>query len=136
MADTAKKKRVKCIVNKPKSEGGNLTPFTTVSAKAAVEACNRAKALRKQMRAQILEDAINGGIGKLLLKAIQSGDLDQMTICEKAMKLVGLDYASSDENKHSFAVKASTASHDGETQDNKSDNQLNVSIEVVDGNQA
>lgn len=133
MADT-KKKRVKSIVNKPKSEGGNLTPFTTVSAKAAADACNRAKALRKQMRAQILEDAINGGIGKLLLKAIQSGDLDQMTICEKAMKLVGLDYASADEVKHGFSVKASAG---GETGDTKSEpSQLNVAIEVVDGCQA
>ena len=129
MADT-KKKRVKSIVNKPKSEGGNLTPFTTVSAKAAVEACNRAKALRKQMRAQILEDAINGGIGKLLLKAIQSGDLDQMTICEKAMRLVGLDYASSDEVKHGFSVKASAG---GETGDKPSEPaQLKVEFEVVD----
>jgi hypothetical protein len=129
MADT-KKKRVTRIVNKPKSEGGNLTPFTTVSAKAAVEACNRAKALRKQMRAQILEDAINGGIGKLLLKAIQSGDLDQMTICEKAMRLVGLDYASSDEVKHGFSVKASAG---GETGDKPSEPaQLKVEFEVVD----
>lgn len=130
MADT-KKKRVKSIVNKPKSEGGNLTPFTTVSAKAAVEACNRAKALRKQMRAQILEDAINGGIGQLLIKAIKSGDLDQMTICEKAMRLVGLDYASSDEVKHGFSVKASAG---GETGDKPSEPaQMNIAIEVVDG---
>lgn len=82
------------------------------------------------MRAQILEDAINGGIGKLLLKAIQSGDLDQMTICEKAMKLVGLDYASADEVKHGFSVKASTG---GETGDTKSEpSQLKVEFEVVD----
>lgn len=130
-----KKKRVKSIVNKPKTEGGNLTPFTTVSAKAAVEACNRAKALRKQMRAQILEDAINGGIGQLLVKAMKSGDLDQMTLAEKAMRLVGLDYASSDEMKHGFAVKASTTT--GEAGDTSTEqSQLNVAIEVVDGRQA
>ena len=127
MANTAQpKKKTKSQLTK--AEGGNLIPFTKENARAAQLASQRAKALRSVVRAQILDDAIKGGIGKLLIKAMKSGDLDQMTLAEKAMKLVGLDYASGMETR---GVRVSASSDKPEADSDQK--ALTVEFEVVDG---
>lgn len=133
MANTGRpvKKRVQSIVNKPKSEGGNLTPFTPMNAKEMAALSNKMQALRKQMRARILEAAINEGIDKYYVKAIQTMDPEAITVVEKALKLVGLDFSSSDEApKSGISVKASTSSETGDKTSEQS--QLKVEFEVVD----
>lgn len=133
MANTGKpvKKRVQSIVNKPKSEGGNLTPFTPMNAKEMAALSNKMQAMRKQMRARILEAAIDEGIDKYYVRAIKNMDPDQIAVVEKAMKLVGLDFASSDEApKSGLSVKASASDSNPAKSEPA---QMNIAIEVVDG---
>ena len=128
MAKTENKTKRKCQL--PKSEGGNLVNFTAETARAAQKASQRAKAIRSMIRAQILDDAIKEGIGKLLVKAMKSGDLDQMTLAEKAMKLVGLDYASGMETRGVRVSAKSDAAEPG-TDGESETKSLKVEFEVV-----
>ena len=82
--------------------------FTPMTAKQAQEASVRARNLRKQMRAQILQAAVDEGIDKLFRKALKSADLDQMALIEKALKLTGLDFGSSEEAVNKLQVDAKT----------------------------
>lgn len=91
-------RRGQAIVNKPKSQGGNLTPFTSVTSQQAQAAATKAKNLRKKLRAEILQVAVDAGVNKVFREAIMTGDLDKMSVVEKAMKLVGLDFGSSEES--------------------------------------
>ena len=120
--------------NKRKSNGSaNLKKFTPMNAAEMARLSHKVRQMRKQMRAQMLEAAINEGIDKFFVKALKTLDADGIAVVEKAMKLVGLDYASDDDAVRSgISVKAST----GESSENKADQSLNVSIEVVDGSQA
>ena len=99
-------RRGQAIVNKPKSQGGNLTPFTSVTSQQAQAAAAKARNLRKRLRAEILQVAVDAGIGHVFREAIMTGDTDKMTVVEKAMKLVGLDFGSSDEAVQKMEVKA------------------------------
>lgn len=134
MANTGKRtrKHTISIVNKPKSEGGNLDVLTPMKAKELAALSNKVQALRKQMRARLLEAAINEGIDKYYVKAIQTMDPDAIAVVEKALKLVGLDFSSSDEApKSGLSVKASTSSETGDKPSEPA--QMNIAIEVVDG---
>lgn len=82
--------------------------FTPMTAKQAQEASVKARNLRKQMRAQILQAAVDEGIDKLFRKALKSSDLDQMALIEKALKLTGLDFGSSEEAVSKLQVDATT----------------------------
>lgn len=86
----------------------NANVFTPLNAKQAQEASVRARNLRKQMRAQILQAAVDEGIDKLFRKALKSSDLDQMALIEKALKLTGLDFGSSEEAVNKLQVDAKT----------------------------
>lgn len=86
----------------------NANVFTPLNAKQAQEASVRARNLRKQMRAQILQAAVDEGIDKLFRKALKSADLDQMALIEKALKLTGLDFGSSEEAVSKLQVDATT----------------------------
>ena len=111
----------------------NLKKFTPMNAAEMARLSHRVRQMRKQMRAQLLEAAIDEGIDKFFVKALKNLDADGIAVVEKAMKLVGLDYASDEEATRSgISVKAST----GESPEKKADQSLNVSIEVVDGSQA
>ena len=99
-------RRGKAIVNKPKSQGGNLTPFTSVTSQQAQAAAAKARNLRKRLRAEILQVAVDAGIGHVFREAIMTGDTDKMAVVEKAMKLVGLDFGSSEESVQKMEVKA------------------------------
>lgn len=80
---------------KPKQPRG--VDFTTATAKEAQKASVAARNARTQMRAQILKAAIDEGIDKLFIKALKSNDTDKMAIVEKALKLTGLDFGSSED---------------------------------------
>ena len=99
-------RRGQAIVNKPKSQGGNLTPFTSVTSQQAQAAAAKARNLRKRLRAEILQVAVDAGIGHVFREAIMTGDTDKMVVVEKAMKLVGLDFGSSEESVQKMEVKA------------------------------
>lgn len=99
-------RRGQAIVNKPKSQGGNLTPFTSVTSQQAQAAAAKARNLRKKLRSEILQVAVDAGIGHVFREAIMTGDTDKMAVVEKAMKLVGLDFGSSEESVQKMEVKA------------------------------
>lgn len=84
----------------------NAVVFTPMTAKQAQEASVRARNLRKQMRAQMLDAAINEGIDKLFIKAMKSGDSDMMACIEKAVKIVGLSHDQSEDAVQKIAVDA------------------------------
>jgi hypothetical protein len=77
-----------------------------VSAKQAQLASARARSLRKQMRAKLLETAINEGIDKYFAKALKTMDADAIEVVAKAAKLVGLDFGSSDEAVQKMDIKS------------------------------
>ena len=114
-------RRGQAIVNKPKSQGGNLTPFTSVTSQQAQAAATKARNLRKKLRAEILQVAVDAGVQNVFREAIMTGDTDKMAVVEKAMKLVGLDFGSSDEAVQKVDIKA----------DAKVDSKLEVSITGV-----
>lgn len=99
-------RRGKAIVNKPKSQGGNLTPFTSVTSQQAQAAAAKARNLRKKLRSEILQVAVDAGIGHVFREAIMTGDTDKIAVVEKAMKLVGLDFGSSEESVQKMEVKS------------------------------
>ena len=119
MADDVSK-GVKNPPRSPKS-GALLKPFDSVTAKAAQEASVKARNLRKQMRAQILQAAVDEGIDKLFQQAIKKKDMDLLELVEKGLKLTGLDFASSEEAVTKLDVKS----------DNKVDSKLEVNITGV-----
>ena len=95
-------------VQKPKKNPvpKGLTPFTPLTAKQAQEASARARSLRKQFRAKLLETAVNEGLDKYFAKAIKTMDADAIEVVSKAAKLVGLDFASSEEAIQKIDVKS------------------------------
>jgi len=89
---------------KDSADNGALKPkkvpgiaFTPVTAKEAQKASVNARNLRTKMRAQILQAAIEEGIDKMFIKALKAKDAERMSIIEKALKLTGLDFASSED---------------------------------------
>ena len=99
---------VKGAVKRKQPEG---VPFTSVTAKEAQKASIRARNMRTKMRAQILEAAINEGIDQMFIKALKAKDLDRMSIIEKALKLTGLDFASSEDAVQKMAVDSKNESN-------------------------
>lgn len=92
----------------PKRKNPEGVPFTSLTAKEAQKASIRARNMRTQMRAQILQAAIDEGIDKLFRKALKGNDADKMAIIEKALKLTGLDFASSEDAVQKVAVDSKT----------------------------
>lgn len=111
------------VVKKRKGAPQNLTPFTPETAKQASQRAAYCRSLRAQMRKKLLEAAVDAGIDKIYVKALKSGDLDAMTVAREGMKLVGLDFASSDE-----AVQRTEAKIDA-----KNDTKLEVVVKGLDG---
>ena len=72
--------------------------FTPMTAKQAAEASARARNIRKQVRAQILDTLVNNlDFGAEMLKAIKKGDMDQVSLIEKAMTIIGITHNQSEE---------------------------------------
>ena len=101
----------------------NLRPFDSERAKAISASANAAKSARAEMRRRLLATVCKEGIEKYLVKAIKEGNQELMTCCEKALKLVGLDYSSSEESVQKVQVKADVDSK------SKVDTTLHVTIE-------
>lgn len=111
-------------VQKPKKNPvpKGLTPFTVLNAKQAQEASVRARNLRKQVRAEMLNKVVqNYDFGEELTKALKKGDLDKVTLLKEAMRLIGLQHDQSEEAVTKMEVKT----------DNKVDSKLEVSISGV-----
>ena len=114
-------------VQKPKKNPvpKGLTPFTAMNAKQAQEASVRARNLRKAMRVQLLESAINDAkIGELFVKAFKTRDTELMKLVETGMKIVGLTH---DQSEEAAAQKIDLKS------DNKVDAKLNIAVTGLDG---
>lgn len=106
---------------RPKSEGGNLIPFTKENAKEMSERGLQARMTRQKMRNSILEAAMKEGIDKYFIKALKTLNPDAMSVVEKAIKIIGVDYASSEDAVQKIKVDATT--------DNKTD--VTAKIEFV-----
>jgi len=110
---------------KPKRRGApqNLIPYTPETAKIASQRAAYCRTLRAQMRKKLLEAAVDAGIDKIYARALKSGDLDAMTVAREGMKLVGLDFASSEESVQRTESKI----------DAKTDNKVVVEVKGLDG---
>lgn len=97
--------------------------FTVETAKEAAKRAAYCRSLRAQTRKKLLEAAVDAGVEKIYLKALKSGDLDSISVVEKAMKLVGLDFASSEESVQRTESKI----------DAKNDTKLEVVVKGLDG---
>ena len=87
----------------------------------AAEFCKSAAAAKKaraEMRRKMLKAAIDAGVDTIYVKALKTLDPDAITVVEKAMKLVGLDYASSDEAVQRIDAKV----------DAKTDSKLEITV--------
>lgn len=104
----------------PKKKIG--VPFTSENAKQMKARADLSRRLRSQMRLKLLETVATEGLEKYFAKAIKTGDVDLMTIVEKASKLTGVDFTSSPEAVTKVDVKS----------DNKVDAKLNVSVTGLD----
>lgn len=98
-------------------------PFTAENAKQMKARADLSRRLRSQMRLRLLETVVSEGLEKYFAKAIKSGDVDLMTIVEKASKLTGVDFTSSPESVTKVDVKS----------DNKVDAKVQVSVTGLDG---
>jgi hypothetical protein len=106
--DESVKKDAKSPPRSPRS-GAILKPFNSVTAKQAAEASARARNIRKQFRAKLLDAAVNDGkIDELFLKALKSKDADQLALVEKALKIVGLLHDQSEDAVTKLKVDATT----------------------------
>lgn len=110
---------------KPKKRGApqNLIPYTPETAKEASKRAAYCRTLRAQMRKKLLEAAVDAGIDKVFVRAIKSGDINSITVAREAMKLVGLDFGSSEESVQ--RVQANV--------DAKTDNKVVVEVKGLDG---
>ena len=53
--------------------------------------------IRKEMRAKMLQSAIENGVEKLFGQSLKNLDMEGMKVVAEAMRLVGIDYAASEE---------------------------------------
>ena len=81
--------------------------FTPMTAKQAQEASIRARNLRKQVRAEMLDTVIkNYNFGEELTKALKKCDLDKVTLLKEAMRLIGLQHDQSEEAVQKIDIKS------------------------------
>ena len=122
--DDSVNKDVKNPPRSPKS-GALLKPFTTLTAKQAQEASVRARNLRKQVRADMLNKGVsNYDFGEELTTALKKGDLDKVTLLKEAMRLIGLQH---DQSEEAAAQKIDLKS------DNKVDGKVEISVTGLNG---
>lgn len=80
--------------------------------------------MRREMRAKMLQEAIDNGIDKLFGQSLKGLDLEGMKVVSEAMHLVGIDYAASEEavQKIKADIKA----------DSKLNGNVNINIKGLD----
>ena len=110
---------------KPKRKS-NGRPFTKENAKAMQLSAARAKAMRKEARAKMLQAMCTSlDLGKELVDAIKKNDLTKITIVDKALHIVGLQH---DQSEAAIAQKISL---DART-DNKVSGNVNITVKGLD----
>lgn len=83
--------------------------FTPMTARQAQEASVKARNLRKQVRAQMLNKVVqNYDFAEEMIKALKKGDLDKVTLLKEAMALIGLKYEQSEEFVNRMHIDATT----------------------------
>lgn len=97
--------------------------YTPETAKEAAKRAAYCRSLRAKMRKKLLEAAVDAGIDKIYAKALKTGDVEAMTVAREGMKLVGLDFASSEESVQRTESKI----------DAKTDNKVVVEVKGLDG---
>ena len=80
--------------------------------------------IRKEMRAKMLQAAIENGVEKLFGQSLKNLDMEGMKVVAEAMRLVGIDYAASEEAVQK--IKADIKS------DQKMSGNVNISIKGLD----
>ena len=101
-------------------------PFTKENAKAMQLSAAKAKAMRKEARAKMLQAMCTSlDLGEELVDAIRKNDLTKITIVDKALHIVGLQH---DQSPDAVAQKISL---DAKT-DNKVSGNVNISIKGLD----
>lgn len=80
--------------------------------------------IRKEMRAKMLQAAIENGVEKLFGQSLKNLDMEGMKVVSEAMRLVGIDYSSSEEavQKIKADIKA----------DQKMSGNVNINIKGLD----
>lgn len=116
MADTDKKPDVK-----RNKLGGVL--ITKENAAQYCYNAAQAKHKRAELRRKLLKAAVDEGLDKIFVKALKSGDPEQLELVAKASKLVGVDFASSEEAVQRVDAKV----------DAKSNNKVEVVVSGIDG---
>ena len=93
-------------------------------AKAASDKGKTVQRIRREMRKKMLQEAIDNGIDKLFVQTLKGLDMEGMKVVSEAMKLVGIDYASSEDAVQK--VKAEVKS------DNKVSGNMNITVKGLD----
>ena len=106
---------------KPAKKMPRGRPFTKENAKEFSVTANNAKRVRAEMRRKMLQTAIDAGIDKYYESALKSGDDKHMAVVEKAMRLVGLDFAQSEDAVQRIDAKV----------DAKADTKLEITVTGV-----
>lgn len=110
---------------KPKRKS-NGRPFTKENAKAMQLSAAKAKAMRKEARAKMLQAMCTSlDLGKELVDAIKKNDLTKITIVDKALHIVGLQHDQSPD------AQAQKISLDAKT-DNKVSGGVNITVKGLD----
>lgn len=110
---------------KPKRKS-NGRPFTKENAKAMQLSAAKAKAMRKEARAKMLQSMCTSlDLGKELVDAIKKNDLTKITIVDKALHIVGLQHDQSpDAQVQKISLDAKT--------DNKVSGNVNITVKGLD----
>ena len=112
---------------RPKGSGGlaNLKPFDHARSLAVQAKAAEARRARAEMRRKLLAAVCEEGIDKHVVKALKEANVDLMTCCEKAIKMTGLDFGSSEDAVQKLAIDAKSESKVS------ADTTLHVTIEDV-----
>ena len=87
----------------------NLVSFTPMTAKQAQIASAKARNIRKQVRAEMLNTVVqNYNFGEELMKALKNGDTKKVELLQTAMRLIGLQYDQSEEVVNKLQIDAKT----------------------------
>lgn len=92
-------------------QGGPGVPFTSETAKKAQLSAAKAKKIRRQVRAQMLNTLVTkSDLGEELVIAVHARDMNHMNVLKTAIELVGLSFNQSSESVQNVKLDAKTDS--------------------------
>ena len=100
-----------------------LTPITKETAAEFCKKAASAKKLRAELRRKLLQAAVDEGVDKIFIKALKTSNTELLDLVAKASKLVGADFASSEEAVQRMQANA----------DVKSNGKVEVVVSGLDG---